>query len=63
MQPESLDHLFSLIKQKVDPETGKSRTQDENIEQLKEYSRKMKEARQESSLLLQLFMDRRDHIK
>lgn len=59
MPVESADHLFSLVWQKVDPDTGKSRAQEETIRQLKEYSQKMKGARSESSLLLQLFMDRK----
>ena len=62
-QVESVEHLFQLIWQKIDPETGKTRSQEENITQLKEYAGKMKQSRQESTLLLQLFMDRRPHIK
>lgn len=63
MQVESLDHLFSLLWQKIDPETGKTVSQHENLTSLRDFSDKTRVQRQESSLLLQLFMDRRSAIK
>ena len=63
MPVESADHIFSLIWQKIDPDSGKSRAQEETVRQLKEYSESMKNCRSESGLLFQLFMDRKQHIK
>ena len=63
MPVESADHIFSLIWQKIDPDSGKSRAQEETVRQLKEYSESMKKCRSESGLLFQLFMDRKQHIK
>ena len=49
---ESIEELFSLVWHKVDPDTGKSRSQEENAKQLKEYASATREQRLESALML-----------
>ena len=38
----SLDELFGLVWRKVDPETGKNREEEQQLNQMKQYRAKMK---------------------
>ena len=40
-QVESLDEIFAVLMQKMDPSTGKDRNEETQIEQLKDYRNKL----------------------
>lgn len=59
----SLDEVFAIVNQKIDPKSCQSKSQQKQLEQMKEYRERMYAESIESQLLLQLLLDSRPAIK